>query len=68
MESIIASETDSAKFKLVQSQPQNITFHSDGKLIGTLYMTPPMHFEGDAKESAKIFFEQVIKLMMNIKV
>jgi hypothetical protein len=33
----------------------------DGETIGKLYLESPMRFEGDAEESARIFFEHVIK-------
>jgi hypothetical protein len=33
----------------------------DGKEIGVLYLEDPMRFEGNVEESAKMFFEYVIK-------
>jgi protein-arginine kinase activator protein McsA len=39
-----------------------MTFYKDNKLIGTLdFNGPQMTFEGEAEESAKIFFDQVAK-------
>ena len=62
-------------FKLKDSTPKtifsikethknfNIAFHNDkSEIIGKLYIeNDVMKFEGEAEESAKIFFEYVIK-------
>ena len=40
----------------------NVQFHKDGKPIGTLsWKDGPMKFEGDAEESAQLFFDNIIK-------
>jgi len=33
-----------------------------GDLVGTLYLENPMRFEGNVEESAKIFFDEVVRL------
>jgi hypothetical protein len=39
-----------------------VQFHKDGKPIGTLsWKDGPMKFEGDAEESAQLFFDNIIK-------
>ena len=42
---------------------RNVTFHGkDGELVGKLDWTDgPMTFEGNVEESAKVFFDTVIK-------
>ena len=40
---------------------RTIQFSTDAGVVGTLYLGPPMRFEGDAEESARVFFEQVIQ-------
>lgn len=37
-------------------------FLQDSKIIGTLHPGPPMRFEGDTEESAKLFFQHVCRL------
>ena len=40
----------------------NMTFHRDGKQIGTLdFNGPEMVFTGDADESAKVFFDFIAR-------
>ena len=40
----------------------NITFHNGGKQVGTLdFNGPEMVFEGDAAESAKMFFDFIAR-------
>ena len=39
-----------------------VQFHKDGKAVGTLsWKDGPMTFEGDAEESAQLFFDNIIK-------
>jgi len=47
----------------LKPQPFNISFNApDGTHVGKLYITKDgLVFEGDAKESAKLFFDEVIK-------
>jgi hypothetical protein len=46
-----------------QGMPKNptFTFYDGEKVIGTLYLESPMRFEGDADESARLFFDNVIE-------
>ena len=44
------------------SSNREISFYDDLDLVGVLYLESPMRFEGRAKESAKIFFNEVMKL------
>lgn len=39
-------------------------FNEQQELVGTLYLKNPMRFEGNVDESAKIFFEQIVKNMI----
>jgi len=39
-----------------------IKFFKDDTLVGTLFLGPPMRFEGDADESARAFFDLVINV------
>ena len=41
---------------------KTITFAEDGKELGKLIMEDPMRFEGNAEESAQVFFDYVVKL------
>lgn len=46
-----------------EHEPYNeLSFSLHGKRLGILYFGPPMRFEGDAEESAKLFFEYVVRL------
>ena len=50
------------------SNTDSIGFYDKNqKEIGTLYLEPPMRFEGDAEESAKIFFEFVLDFVRDWK-
>lgn len=41
---------------------RTIQFSTDeAGVVGTLHLGPPMTFEGDAEESTRVFFEQVIQ-------
>jgi hypothetical protein len=49
-------------YPLSDPGPHTLNFcKEDGETIGKLYLESPMRFEGDAEESARIFFEHVIK-------
>ena len=39
-------------------------FIVNGKIVGTLYIEDPIRFDGNAEESAKIFFNEVIKVII----
>ncbi|RPJ00626.1 MAG: hypothetical protein EHM36_14390 [Deltaproteobacteria bacterium] len=55
-----AEDTLIVEFK--QPATQRVIFHnSAGEVVGTLYLEDPMRFEGNADESAKVFFESVIR-------
>lgn len=44
-----------------QGHSQCITFQGDdGEMVGTLHLTDPMRFEGNADDAAKVFFERVV--------
>lgn len=43
------------------AKPNTIRFAAKEKgVVGTLYLDEPMRFEGDADESARVFFECVM--------
>jgi len=37
------------------------SFYKEGELVGRLLLGPPMEFEGNARPSAKLFFDYVIR-------
>ena len=39
---------------------------ANGKEVGVLYLEDPMRFEGNAEESAKIFFEYLIIFILDL--
>ena len=41
-------------------EPYTVNFFRDGTCVGTLYLDPPLRFEGDAEHSARIFFDLII--------
>ena len=43
-----------------EPEPDQIVFQYDGKEVGRLSLKSPMHFEGDADESARLFFDLMI--------
>lgn len=48
--------------------PKTVTFYdSTNELIGTLYLENPMRFEGNAEESAKVFFNFVTEYLKERK-
>ena len=59
--------TDSTGSFLVNSSlyvppAYTVQFNKDGKIVGTLsWKDGPMKFEGDAEESAQLFFDNIIK-------
>jgi len=43
-----------------------VVFHNrDGETVGTLWFDGPMRFEGDAEESARVFFEHFLKQLVD---
>ena len=55
-------------YAMLTVQPvRNVTFHGEnGMTVGTLsWQRGPMEFSGDAEESAKLFFDLVIKQYSN---
>lgn len=56
-------EKHDGEFELLRGNPpQHISFHNNGAEVGTLHFGPPMKFEGDAEECAKLFFEHVVQV------
>ena len=43
------------------AQAHTVQMCVDGKVVGTLYLDPPMRFEGDVEQSARAFMEEVMK-------
>ncbi len=55
-------DTDLETYKI---KAPTFTFHDENnKLVGTLHCGDPMRFEGNADKSARIFFDELIKLMV----
>lgn len=48
------------RFMAPAPAPHFIGFTSDGGEVGRLWFGPPMRFEGDAEEGARVFFEYVV--------
>lgn len=55
-------ESNYIGFKLPTEPLKTMEFFVSGKTIGSIYFGPPMRFEGDAEESAKVFFQYLTKL------
>jgi hypothetical protein len=56
-----AQGTFDAIYTIEISTPTYVAFYAGEKLVGKLYLEEPMRFEGDVEESARLFFEYVIR-------
>jgi len=71
MKKIVRIRNDALENDYFEFWPQNSTMQYDfdddgnGKPFGTLYIENPLRFEGNAEESAKIFFECCIKEILH---
>ena len=52
-------------FRVVPYTTSRIEFYSGAEVVGTLYLESPMRFEGKADEGARLFFECVVKQMLD---
>lgn len=56
-------EKHDGEFEILRGNPpQHVTFLKDTKEVGCLHFGPPMRFEGNAEESAQIFFDYVVQV------
>jgi hypothetical protein len=54
--------TGSSYAQLVLKPSYKVSFHREGRTVGVLdWNDGPMKFEGDAEESAQLFFDNIIK-------
>lgn len=44
-------------------EPAQIVFYYEGNETGTLYLNETIHFEGNATESAQVFFDAIVDIM-----
>jgi len=56
-------DVESARIRPEDDVPRTVRFLRGEECVGILYLDPPLRFEGDAEESARIFFNMIIARM-----